>query len=301
VVRLLGLLLLVILWSCDGPPTVPPIPTPTPTPVPTPKPEPTYRLRPLYAPCCDDPSTPEDEGYARGWPVATPDHIAEVAEWSQGAVIGFVFRTGPYADGIGGEYPRYIKDGNSFIFPDWTRLREAIIIANSYGMQGVIDVVDGWAIKDRRHNPLGLNCDATKSRPPEMYLEHARQVVEATADLAVIYETGNELWLCNPSREWEQAIVDIIKTHAPNAPIGSNARSGVAVDYLASHGWVGEFEPPLPNGGHWTESDQRILKVEDVDLFVDLWETRQITTTIWPGTTSNADLKLILEALVEVE
>ena len=173
--------------------------------------------------------------------------------------------------------------------------------SHDLGMQGVVDVLDGWAIKDRSHNPLGLGCNATQTTPPEMYLEHVRQVVEATADLGVIYETGNELWLCNPSRAWEQAVVDIIRTHAPLASIGSNARSGADVDYLASHGWPGEMEPPLPFGGHWTESDQRILKVEDVDLFVELWETQQVVTTIWPGETPNSTLQRVLGALVEVE
>ena len=206
---LLSLSLLLALISCDGGlPTVPPVPTPPPTPDPTPEPIPTYRLRPFYAPCCDDPTTIGDEGFARGWPVATPEHIQEVFEWSQGAVIGMVFRTGPYAEGIGGDYPQYKLRDEVFIIPDWGRLREAVMVANSFGMQGVVDVLDGWAIKDRSHNPLGLGCNATQTTPPEMYLEHVRQVVEATADLGVIYETGNELWLCNPSRAWEQAVVD---------------------------------------------------------------------------------------------
>jgi len=297
--RVVAALLLFALISCDGgSPVVPPVPTPPPTPEPTPPPVLTYRVRPIYAPCCDDPTTPGDEGFARGWPVATPEHITEVFQWSQGAVVGIVFRTGPYVQGIGGEYPVYVNGQ----FPDWSRLREAVMHANSLGMQGVIDIADAWSIKVSNRNPTNTSCADTRRGPPnDLYIEHTRQVVEATADLGVIYETGNELWLCNPSRAWEQAIVDTIRAHAPLAPVGSNARTGATVDYLASHGWPGMMEPPLPFGGHWTESDQRILRVEDVDLFVELWETQQVTTTIWPGQTPNSTLQRVLGALVEVE
>lgn len=274
-------------------PTLPPIPTPSPAPTPV---EVTCKVEVFYASCCDDPATPGDEGFATGWPVTFSAHLDDVHHWSGGCVKGVVLRTGPTIPGVGGDYPVY-ENGK---FPDWSRLRETVQHANSLGMQAVVDVADAWSIKVSSRNPTNTSCADTRRGPPnDLYIEHIRQVVEATGDLGVIYETGNELWLCNPSRAWEQAIVDVIRTHAPNAPIGSNARTGASVDYLTSHGWLGEFEPPLPSNGHWTESDQRVLRVEDVQLFVDLWEQQRITTTIWPGRTPTADLQAVLEALVE--
>ena len=297
-----------------------PGPTPTPTPTPTPPPPAQEcRLRPVIAACCDDPNTPdEDEGYARGWPIATPEFIDRVADESGGCLSGIVLRTGPYAEGVGGDYPQY-RDTTP---PDWTLLSETVRRANARGMQGVVDIWDAWAIKVPSRNPLGLRCADMRDGAPELYLEHARQVAAATcgAGLSVRFELGNEAFLCLPGPGWEQSGINAIRSVSgcENVPIGSNARTGIAFPgfYLTSHGWPPDFEPPLPAGGHWTESDQRPISTRDaaeesitarafephsveswMAAMTTLWVQQQVTSTIWPGESSEASLTALLEAL----
>jgi hypothetical protein len=314
-------------------PTPPPDPTPTPTPTPAPEPTPTPTPAPPaciaenvgWAACCDSPDTPDvDEGYEAGWPTATGEHIDRIAAQSRGCVTRIEFRTGPYAHGVGGDYPQYGPAGEP---PDWSHLTARARHANIRGMVPVLDIGDCWAIEPiPNRNPVGLRGRDMRGGLHPFYRAHARAVAEATCGqgLTVSFELGNECHIKGqPSRQWNEDQVDAVRsvpgceftTVRTNARTGVEAtRAGVA---LASHGFPGRgYLPPLvAPGGDLSESDnepigpaaaaaETLTTLGGPEITAAGWrsavlelDARGVTTVLWPGPVDSAQWDQILQAM----
>src|SRR6185295_13756375 len=235
------------------PPNCPPTPTPTPTVTPTPTPAPPFNLtiegnhfhpQILGAEgCCNTP--PMDA--AKGWTLAGPNEIDAYHSIKANMAL---FRTGPYSDQNYGWSLLLNPSGDS-------RLRAGCKYANSKSMGCDVDLVDHWSLKPQNSafNLYHDTCAVTKSAPPVRYQRWVREVVHQTGDLDnVIYNIGNEFWLCNPSQAWADGIVNVVRVAERDFgfkphPIGSQYDihniGNIRYNYMEVHGDITEgFIPP---------------------------------------------------------
>jgi hypothetical protein len=196
----------------------PPAPGPTPSPTPTPAPIKVVAGKFVPQPsgwvgCCN---TPPRDG-ALGWTLAEP---IEIDAYVSVAADVAVFRTGPYSDQGNGWGYLESSSGES-------RLRRTCKYANSKGVTCLVEAgTDHWALRHSEFNLYNDNCEVTRGGPPERYQRWSRAVVREVGDLNVLWSLGNEGWLCNPSPQWYDGLVNVIRTAEtdfgmPHHPIGN--------------------------------------------------------------------------------
>ena len=190
--------------------------------------------------CCN---TPSRDG-SMGWTFAEPAEIDGYA--SAGANLA-VYRTGPYSDQGNGWAMIQSPPGTE------SRLRRACKAANAKGVACLVEAgTDCWSLKqgNTEYQLYGDNGTITHQAPLARYQRWTREVVHQVGDLDVLWSLGNECWLVNPSRAWQDGIVFQIRQaekdfHYPAHPIGNVYQAGqvgeIKYDFVEVHGTPEEF------------------------------------------------------------
>lgn len=267
VVALAGIAcILVLLLGC-------PAEDPQPSPSPTPTPEPPSVVEPLKFPlrvdgpnfvnadgspawvlggigCCWDP-------VESGWPLAS-DTLLEQLAANHGNLVHI--RLGPFNASLY-EGPQFQPSPEFF-----DRVRHVLSKAHSLGIAVEVDVIDAWAMKrGTQKNFYGWDCSTTHRFPTDAQLDWVERVVSHTAAFEnVIYQAANESFECKPEPIWELAILDALKTGAPERIVGTNSQNPDIerhFDYVNRHGCEPQAGPieGLPtatnefNGCQWQD------------------------------------------------
>jgi hypothetical protein len=228
--------------------------------------------------CCDDDRTPTvDEGLADGWPLVNDAALARID--AAGTVNWTHIRLGPFT-----------TDGMEIL----PRARVSILAAQARGIYVEVDVVDNWALVNSAHNFYGDNCSVTQAAPPPRYLDWVKKVVDATWDLPVMYNLGNEGFRCRPSPEWENGLYAALKSelaaHGVNRPVGNTITvedTRVALDYRTYHGWhvpPATWSRDIP--AMLTETNNRLYSAAEWAQLVQQSEQRGFYVSIWRGPNS---------------
>lgn len=252
--------------------------------------------------CCDYSGTPDlDEGIEDGWSLAVPSALDRIA--APGTVNLTHFRVGPFSDAAAGNLAFYSPQDKKKIRyvqsigarwgtgPDMLpEAHTALEQAKARGIWVEVDVVDNWALATEGMNFFGDDCSVTHAAPPDRYLLWADQVVDATWDLAAMYNLGNEGFRCRPAPEWETGLRDRLVArlayHGVARPIGNNVKlsdTRVVLDYRTYHG----FEPipvgmvDIPTMLTETDNDSHTAQ-EWVDL-IRTTEQRGGYVAVWRG------------------
>jgi hypothetical protein len=175
--------------------------------------------------CCTPPSPAPPPNLAErdGWTLGLNPALNTLAAAGLNVVH---FRTGPYW--VNPTYTPYGSGPQILPF-----LRQQVAAANALGLYVEIDLVDHWAFRnkvadtDHFYNFWNDKCAVTHGAPNANYLGWVDQIVDATGDLQVLYNTGNESWLCNPALAWEQGLRDKVKDRLAlrgftDRPVGSS-------------------------------------------------------------------------------
>jgi hypothetical protein len=191
------------------------------------------------------------------------------------------------------------------------RVRANVQYANARGLYVEVDLIDAWALVHQEPNLYNDTCELTHTVPPVHYRQFVRQIVKKTGDLAVLYNLGNEGWRCQPSRAWEDALVELIRVSLhdfgyPDRPVGStyalNQTSSPTrriYDYVAQHGF-GLQRPVTASDGRkvpsiLNESDNANHSVQEWRNLVAATEAQPGTyVAIWRGPMSDANWNSLL-------
>jgi subtilisin family serine protease len=274
--------------------------------------------------CCDYDETPDvDEGLADGWVLVTPQALDRIK--GPATVNGTHVRTGPYS--------AEVNSGvlSTLSVMDAKKARGILsAIKNKYGpgpamlpylraslgdirdraMFAEVDLVDCWALATAGMNYFGDNCSVTGGAPPpERYLDWVRQVVDASWDMPVTYNLGNECGRCRPSEEWERGLYGAtkaaLKAHGVDRPVGSTVTlddTRVTFDYRTYHGFI-----PVPEG--WVRDVPTMLSETDgephsTEEWVELagtTEGRGGYLSVWRGPNSWDEQSATLNALPKLD
>lgn len=302
---ILGIAIVVAIAAHLGgckPPTGPDeiIPTPSPTSTPLPPVQAPHitvngtRFSPdvlEFSFCCDARNTPAvDEGLACGWALATPACLKNLRE--QNRSINLIhMRSGPFRTNVS-QFGKYLRHKSTMLgFVGGIRqltvegnldpIREAVLRANLEGFAVEMDVIDGWAL---RHGETvwGDGCEVTRNAPQARHLEWARAVARETAGMEVLFQIGNELSLCNPSRKWVRGIAAAIRAERPAAVIGSDAFPE-EVDYETYHGSLRDIRTPSDRPILQNETDNEAYTADQYIEFIRAMGQSGAYVGIWPG------------------
>lgn len=282
--------LVLSLAACDGGPFPPPTPTPTPPPTPTPTPPPfppapdPQDIRVGGGICCDNPGTPTDEGYDRGWPLIND---LGIEEW-KGAVDTIEMRVGPGCD-VFDDSPGHVTN--------------LVLQLNEVGITPLLDFWGQWCVKHGLRPDVKPE-DVRQCRVPESWKGfvrgHLRELKSTPAKYAL--QTGNELWLMASNqgvlRCWEQTLIDIIREEVPAAYVVSNAKTGATgIDAFSGHGWYPNTQPVAGPGTWWDESDQRALGCTEFMQVLDQARAAGWIPFFWPGESSTPTRQCVANRL----
>ena len=253
--------------SCPKPPSPTPAPSPTPIPSPTPAP---VRLSLLHREgskfkdatgkvvnlqgyggvCCVVGSGP-DEFPSNGWPWIAESWLKELA--SYGGNYAHV-RLGPpsprqeprsemrpYAD-----LPNGQPDLTRWNPAMWAKLNRLIDYADALGIYIEVDLIDAWDLKDPGNNAWNAKCDILQAAPKPLHQHFLEKVdIEIGHHRNVIYQIGNETFVCGSTLAWELGVVDTMhiqeeKSGHPRHMMGTNGGIGKVdrhgdVDYITTH------------------------------------------------------------------
>ena len=249
-----------------------PLPGPTdPGPVPTPTPvvdwTPAWPFGVVY--CCNN---------NPGWPLVTHQQLQEMRK--AGGTLTHV-RTGPYEAGS--------EDAAATTI---SKLIDTVGFANTLGISVEVDLVDGWALVNRV-NLWHDSCSVTQGPPPQRYIDHITEVVNATKGFQVTYQLGNEMYRCTPTLPWLQGLYNAAKAAGAGRVGSDDARVG---DYLTVHGFS-----PTSNGAILNETDnQEHTPAQWVDLY-QASKKRGGYIMVWFGPSDDAQRAAILAALRHVD
>ena len=255
--------------------------------------------------CCDDDRTPAvDEGLADGWALVTDAALARID--AAGTVNWTHIRLGPFSAGPGvvsiidardSRIARSVQatvksyGAGPEILPE---ARASILAAQARGIYVEVDVVDNWALVNSAYNYYGDTCAVTKAAPPARYLDWVKQVVDATWDLPVTYNLGNEGFRCRPEVEWENGLYNALKSqlssHGVSRPVGNTITvedTRVTLDYRTYHGWhvpPATWSQDIP--AMLTETNNRLYSAAEWAQLVRQSEERGFYVSIWRGPNS---------------
>jgi hypothetical protein len=191
--------------------------------------------------CCNTP--PRDGAF--GWTFG--ESPAEIDAYASAGGTLAVFRTGPYSDQGNGWAMIQAPPGQE------SRLRRGCKAANARGVACLVEAgTDCWSLKkgNIEYQLYGDNCEVTHNAPLGRYQRWTREVVHQVGDLKVLWSIGNECWLCNPTRSWQDGIVFQIRQAEtdfgfPHHPIGNVYQAGqvgdIKYDFVEVHGSPEQF------------------------------------------------------------
>jgi hypothetical protein len=240
-------LLLIVAAAClflPGCPAEEPIPSPTPTPSPSTEPpivpplqfplrvdgsqfvnadgSPAWLMGPTG--CCWDP-------VASGWPLAS-DAFLEEAAAHHGNVVHI--RLGPFNASLY-EGPQFQPSPAFF-----DRVRHVLAKALELGIAVVVVPIDAWAMKrSSSKNFFNWGCNTTQAFPTHEQLDWVERVISHTAGYPNVLYGDNESFECGVRPIWAVAILDALKTGAPEHLVGTNSqRADIErhYDFVQRHG-----------------------------------------------------------------
>lgn len=344
----------IIALSCGGVrPPVPPTPSPTPRPTPTPVPEPALTaLRTsgtrfvnasgpvkLMGPegCCE-------QSKSNGWPWAN-ERLMRIAVEHKATVV--FIRLGPFTSE--GEKPAKMFDAEPTLYSFepyirlahptpgyhsmynprdgwapgyWERLRKLLGIAQSLRLYVMVDVADGWVLRNNRwHTVEGVmvnDLSPWESAEPSIKLSPPRtwhkawveKVALETGRFAnVLYSIGNENFApagkVGPA--WELGIRDIIR--------GVEAQRGYVRHLIGTNSMLSEIEKqvdfviehgPVASPPRW---DKPLINAESSDrLDARAWaaearKARRLGSEmmLWRGDMLDADWQWALDEMAKIQ
>lgn len=147
--------------------------------------------------------------------------IADLRPMADAGLNATLWRMGPFAD-------------NSDNLADTVRVIQA---ANQLGMLPIVSLVDGWCL-EHGCNLFGDDCSIAFGSFPSRYAAHVTSAVEAIEGSGgqVIYDLGNELWKCDPTKAFKAGIYNTAKA-AGAKWIGCNGKNCGPADFHMYEGW----------------------------------------------------------------
>jgi hypothetical protein len=271
--------------------------------------------------CCDDPSTPEDEALARGWPLVD----ARTLDLMQQHSLNYTdFRLGPsisrdiFGDGEGSQFVGYGISGGLYNLNDWNpnfwaSVRELLRYADARGLYILCSVIDSWLL-DHQLTPWtasrniqgyeGGSLEVVKHAPSSIHEAWIRKVVRETGEFKnVFYQDGNESFKGHPSPAWVHGIRDIVADELSRMGVGRRifgSNSGITedVDFLVIHD---RSIPP--------ENPRKPIIVNEYgnrlteEIWADAkngWDLGSITYAYWRGEAPWAESMRCLEGMKRI-
>jgi len=268
--------------------------------------------------CCDDPSTPEDEALARGWPLVDAPTLALMADHKLNYTdirLGPSINRDVFGDGEAPGMDGYLLVGGKYDLTQWNpvfwaAVRAVLTYARTRGIYVNVSLIDFWVL-DHDLSPWqasrnvqgfdGGHLSVGRGSPHPIHEAWVRKVIQETAEFEnVLYQDGNETFK-GAYPVWVEALKEIVadeltRLGKPLRVFGSNSGRYEAVDFLSTH----SPDPPEPGGLPIIVNEYAPVPANRVLINAKLAYGTGVYYQYWRGDMPWADTERVLDGLQQI-